>query len=98
VFPPDLFTARSYPLTPQSGYRVVPSPVQSGNIYSLVSAITASSYRGVMYFWLKHTCRGLLGMLSCQNSKSIENCNCLGMPALVGVANAGIGESCTPWT
>jgi hypothetical protein len=31
-----------------------------------------------------------------QNSKSIENCNCLGMPALLGVVNAGIGEFSGP--
>ena len=31
-----------------------------------------------------------------QNSKSIENCNCLGIPALSGVANTGIGELSTP--
>ena len=27
-----------------------------------------------------------------QNSKSMENCSCLGMPALFAVANAGMGE------
>jgi hypothetical protein len=31
-----------------------------------------------------------------QNSKSIENCNCLGMLALLGVANTEMGELSTP--
>jgi hypothetical protein len=33
---------------------------------------------------------------ACQNSKSIENCNCLGIPALFGVANVGSGDICVP--
>jgi hypothetical protein len=32
----------------------------------------------------------------CQNSKSIENCNCLEMLALFGLANAESGELCAP--
>ena len=31
-----------------------------------------------------------------QNSKSIENCNCRGMPALFGVSNDVSGESSGP--
>ena len=31
-----------------------------------------------------------------QNSKSMENCSCLGMPALFAVANAGMGELSGP--
>src|SRR5712692_1837855 len=32
-----------------------------------------------------------------QNSKSMENCNCLGMPALLAVANTGMGELSAPY-
>jgi len=31
-----------------------------------------------------------------QNSKSIDNCNCLGMPALFGLVNTGMGELSGP--
>jgi hypothetical protein len=31
-----------------------------------------------------------------QNSKSIDNCNCLGMPALFGLLNTGMGELSGP--
>jgi hypothetical protein len=41
-------------------------------------------------------CRSFIGRTG-QNSKSIENWNCLGMPALFGVANSGRGEPAAPY-
>ena len=35
-------------------------------------------------------------LLRLQNSKSIDNCNCLGMPALFGLVNTGMGELSGP--
>jgi hypothetical protein len=35
-------------------------------------------------------------LLQLQNSKSIDNCNCLGMPALFGLVNTGMGELSGP--